>query len=123
MSSSDESDDPILDFKQPPRYTNLDYREKLSLRANEVSEMRVLCPAISDEYEFQITIIACLRTLTYLKDNGNIPNPSSSSNSSRSNSSLDSSSSSDDNSSSDDTSDSNSSSSDGTRKCLLLLLH
>jgi hypothetical protein len=48
MSSSDETDDPIVDFKQPPRYTNLDYREKLSLRANEVSEMRVLCPAISD---------------------------------------------------------------------------
>jgi len=42
MSSSDETDDPIVDFKQPPRYTNLDYREKLSLRANEVSEMRVL---------------------------------------------------------------------------------
>ena len=113
MSSSDETDDPIIDFKQPPRYTNLDYREKLSLRANEVSEMRVLCPAISDEYEFEITIIACLRTLTYLKDNGKILNPSSSSNSSRSNSSSDSSSS-DDNSSSDDTSDSNSSSSDGT---------
>ena len=49
MSSSESDDDPIIRFKVQPRYTSLDYREKLSLKADEVRRMRELYNSIEKE--------------------------------------------------------------------------
>ena len=36
---SDEDDSDIISFRKPQRYTNIDYREKLSLHANEILKL------------------------------------------------------------------------------------
>ena len=36
----DDSD--IISFRKPPRFTNIDYREKISLHANDIIKLRVL---------------------------------------------------------------------------------
>ena len=40
MSSSEASDEDIIGFKAQPRYTNIDFREKLALNAEQVRELR-----------------------------------------------------------------------------------
>ena len=57
------SDDPIIGYRQPKRRTNIDFREKLSLNADEIYRMRKLCMAIEDESEFVETILTLLYTL------------------------------------------------------------
>ena len=66
MSSSDESD-PIIAFKCESRYTNVDYRDKLALKAHECLVMRSCCSSIKDEEEFQMIMIALLKSLDNLK--------------------------------------------------------
>jgi hypothetical protein len=66
MSSSDESD-PIIAFKCEARYTNIDYRDKLALKADECLKMRSCCSLIEDEEEFQMIMIALLKSLDNLK--------------------------------------------------------
>ena len=39
---SDDDDPDIITFKKTPRYTNIDYREKLSLNASDILKLRVL---------------------------------------------------------------------------------
>ena len=66
MSSSDESD-PIIAFKCEARYTNIDYRDKLALKADKCLKMRSCCSLIEDEEEFQMIMIALLKSLDNLK--------------------------------------------------------
>ena len=39
---SDKDDSDIISFRKPPRYTNIDYRKKLSLHANDILKLRFL---------------------------------------------------------------------------------
>ena len=54
---SDGDDSGIISFRKPPRYTNIDYREKLSLHANDILKLRVLASNYKDEEDFNHVII------------------------------------------------------------------
>ena len=63
---SDEDDSDIISFRKPLRYTNIDYREKLSLHANDILKLRVLASNYKDEEEFNHVIIALLSIMAIL---------------------------------------------------------
>ena len=67
MSSSEASDEDIIGFKAQPRYTNIDFREKLALNAEQVRELRELCALIEDEEDFELHIVVLLHLLSNLK--------------------------------------------------------
>ena len=61
MSSSSESDnDPIICFKEQTQYTAFDYREKLSLNADEIRHTRELFEMIEEKSLFIMSNIAFL---------------------------------------------------------------
>lgn len=49
------------------RYTNIDYYDKIALKADEVLKMRPFCSLIEDEREYQIIMVALLKALDTLK--------------------------------------------------------
>ena len=60
--NDEELDSPndIICFRRQPRYTHIDYRAKLSLKADEVRQFRTLCDLIEDdedEYEIILTTL------------------------------------------------------------------
>ena len=61
-----EYDSDIINFRKPPRYTNIDYREKLSHHANDIIKLRVLASNYKDEEEFNHVIIALLSIMAIL---------------------------------------------------------
>ena len=63
---SDKDDSDIISFRKLPRYTNIDYREKLSLHANDVLKLRVLASNYRYEEEFNHIIIALLSIMAIL---------------------------------------------------------
>ena len=61
MSSSSESDnDPIICFKEQTQYPAFDYREKLSLNADEIRHTRELFEMIEEKSLFIMSNIAFL---------------------------------------------------------------
>ena len=63
---SDLDDSDIITFKKPPRYTNVDYREKLSLYANDILKLRILSSNYKDEEDFIDIIIVLLSIIGVL---------------------------------------------------------
>ena len=63
-----EIDDPyrIIGFKRQLRYTNVDYRSKLALAADEVTTLREISCNIDSMTELQWTVIACIQSLQLL---------------------------------------------------------
>ena len=45
---SDKDDSDLISFRKPPRYTNIDYREKVSLHANDILKLQVLASNYKD---------------------------------------------------------------------------
>ena len=48
-SNDEDSDNDIIRFRRQPRYTHIDYRAKLSLKADEVRQFRQLCELIEED--------------------------------------------------------------------------
>ena len=64
---SDEDDSDTISFRKPLRYTNIYYREKLSLHANGILKLRALASNYKDEEEFNRVIIALLSIMANFK--------------------------------------------------------
>ena len=62
MENDDSNDYSVITFKQRTCYTNIDYREKLSLNAKDVSKLMILSANIDEQEEF-ITILIVLITI------------------------------------------------------------
>ena len=62
----ENNDDPIIAFKKQKRYTNIDYREKLALNADQLLELRKTCSLINDSNEFSNFIIILIYILHHL---------------------------------------------------------
>ena len=59
-SNDEDSDNDIIRFRRQPRYTHIDYRAKLSLKADEVRQFRQLCELIEDDEDEYESILVTL---------------------------------------------------------------
>ena len=73
MKSDDSGDSSVITFRQRTRYTNIDYREKLSLNAKDVSKLMILSANIDEQEEF-ITILIALITIISIIQRDNTMN-------------------------------------------------
>ena len=65
---SDDDGSTIITVKKQPRYTPVDYREELSLCAQDLADLRILSSSIQDDDEFNNYIIALIAIITVLKE-------------------------------------------------------
>ena len=63
---SDSGGSTIITVRKQPRYTNVDYREMLSLCAQDLAELRVLSKNVTLEEEFNDIIITILAIMVFL---------------------------------------------------------
>ena len=66
---SDDDGSTIITVMKQPRYTNVDFREKLSLCAQDLADLRVLATNITEEEDFNGHIVALLAIICYLSTN------------------------------------------------------
>ena len=65
---SDDDGSTIITVKKQPRYTPVDYREELSLSAQDLADLRILCSSIEDNEEFNKYVIALIAIMTVVKE-------------------------------------------------------
>ena len=63
---SDNDDATIITVKKQPRYTPVDYREELSLCAQDLADLRILSSSIHDDDKVNNYIIALIAIMTVL---------------------------------------------------------
>ena len=64
---ADNNDSSIITFRKQPCFTNIDYREKLSLCAKEMTELKELCTNVNDKDEIAACIVVIVAIFTFLK--------------------------------------------------------
>ena len=60
----DAYDNPIVRFKRPKNWTNVDMRDLLALNADNILQYRELCKMLDKEDEFLKTIVVLLYILS-----------------------------------------------------------
>ena len=65
MENDNSNDSSVITIKQCTCYTNIEYREKLSLKSKNVSKLMILSANINGQEEF-ITILIVLITIIWI---------------------------------------------------------
>ena len=64
----DNHQNPIIRFKEQPRYTNIDFRATCSLTSSDLIQLKEISTLIDDEAELAVTACALLITLDSVDD-------------------------------------------------------
>ena len=76
MEIDDSNDSSVITFKQRTRYTNIDYREKFSLNAKDVSKLMILSANIDEQEEFITILIALITIISIIQRDNTLDNHS-----------------------------------------------
>ena len=68
MQNDDSDGSSVITFKQRTRYTNIDYRDKLSLNAKDISKLMILSSNIDEQEEFSTIIIALITIISIIQN-------------------------------------------------------